>query len=87
MVIEQTVEIPADYRLFLELPRSVPAGVRAKIAITIPGTPLSTGAEQDAAFASDIITERLNAVYAHESSSLDPGLALAQAEALDEEDW
>ena len=87
MVIEQTVEIPADYRLFLELPRSVPAGVRAKVAITIPGTALSTGAEQDAACVRDMITERLNEVYAHERSSLDPGLALAQAEALDEEDW
>ena len=87
MVIEQTVEIPADYRLFLELPRSVPAGVQARVAITIPGTALSTGAEQDAACTRDMITERLNEVYTHESSSLDPGLALAQAEALGEEDW
>ena len=87
MVIEKTVEIPADYRLFLELPRSVPAGVQAKVAITIPVMPPSTGVEQGAAFESDIITERLNAVYAHEGSSLDPGLALAQAETLGEEDW
>ena len=86
MVIEQTVEIPADYRISLELPRSVPAGVQAKVAITIPITLPSTGAEQDAAFASDMITERLNAVYAHEDSSLDPGLVLAQAEAIGEED-
>ena len=87
MVIEQTIEIPADYRLFLELPRTVPAGVQARVAITIPVTPPSTGAEQDAAFESDMITARLNEVYAHEDSSLDPGLALAQAEALGEEDW
>ncbi|MDR2096630.1 MAG: hypothetical protein LBP76_14100 [Treponema sp.] len=36
MTIEQTVEIPANYRLLLELPRSVPVGARAKIEINIP---------------------------------------------------
>jgi len=36
MTIEQTVEIPADYRLFLELPRSVPAGVKARVEISVP---------------------------------------------------
>ena len=36
MTIEQTVAIPADYRIFLELPRSVPIGVDARISITIP---------------------------------------------------
>jgi len=36
MTITQTVDIPADYRLFLELPRSVPTGVKARIEITIP---------------------------------------------------
>jgi hypothetical protein len=36
MTIEQTVEIPADYRLLLELPHSVPSGVKANVKIDIP---------------------------------------------------
>ena len=36
MIIEQTIEIPADYRIFLELPRSVPIGVKARVEIQIP---------------------------------------------------
>ncbi|GHU75258.1 hypothetical protein FACS189461_1180 [Spirochaetia bacterium] len=36
---------------------------------------------------SGMVTARLNAVYAQEGSSLDPGLALAQAEAISGEDW
>jgi len=36
MTIEQTVEIPADYRVSLELPHSFPSGVKAKVKISIP---------------------------------------------------
>ena len=36
MTITQTVEIPADYRIFLELPRSIPIGVKAQVEINIP---------------------------------------------------
>jgi len=36
MTIEQTVAIPSDYRIFLELPRSVPIGVNARVSINIP---------------------------------------------------
>jgi hypothetical protein len=36
MTIEQIIDIPADYRVFIELPRSVPSGVKAKVAISIP---------------------------------------------------
>jgi len=36
MTIEQTVTIPADYRIHLELPHSVPTGVEARISIAIP---------------------------------------------------
>ena len=36
MTITQTVAIPTDYRIFLELPRSVPIGVQARVSITIP---------------------------------------------------
>jgi hypothetical protein len=41
----------------------------------------------------DLVTARLNELYAHEDSSLDPGLMLAQAEAcpphngVEGEDW
>jgi len=36
MIIDQMVTIPADYRIFLELPRSVPIGVNAQVSINIP---------------------------------------------------
>ena len=36
MNIEQMVAIPADYRISLELPRSVPVGVQARVLISIP---------------------------------------------------
>ena len=36
MTITQTVTIPPDYRISFELPRSVPAGVLARIEINIP---------------------------------------------------
>ena len=36
MTFTQTVEIPADYRIFLELPRSIPIGVKAQVEINIP---------------------------------------------------
>ena len=36
MTITQTVEIPADHRISLELPRSVPIGVKARVDINIP---------------------------------------------------
>jgi hypothetical protein len=36
MTIEQTITIPADYRIFLELPRSIPSGVKASVKINIP---------------------------------------------------
>ena len=36
MTITQTIEIPADRRLFLELPCSVPSGIKAQVSIAIP---------------------------------------------------
>ena len=36
MIIEQTVKIPDDYRIFLEVPRSVPSGIIAQVIIDIP---------------------------------------------------
>ena len=34
MTIEQTVEIPADHRLFIDIPLSIPAG-KAKVELTV----------------------------------------------------
>ena len=36
MTIEQIVDIPADYRIFLELPHSIPTGVKARVEVNIP---------------------------------------------------
>ena len=36
MTIEQTVAVPDDYRLSLELPRSIPTGVMVRVKIDIP---------------------------------------------------
>jgi hypothetical protein len=36
MTIEQTIEVPIDYRIFLELPHTVPSGVKANVKINIP---------------------------------------------------
>ena len=45
MTIEQTVTIPENYQIFLELPRSVPIGVEARVAISIPAG--VTGSQND----------------------------------------
>ncbi|MCL2473015.1 MAG: hypothetical protein FWF26_04985 [Treponema sp.] len=45
MIIEQTIEIPADYRILLELPHSIPTGVKAKVEISIPGFDIETQSE------------------------------------------
>ena len=39
MTITQTVEIPADYRIFLDLPHELPIG-KAKVELTV--TPVSS---------------------------------------------
>ena len=36
MTIEQTIEIPPDYQMLLNLPRSIPAGIKVRVAINIP---------------------------------------------------
>jgi len=45
MTIEQTVTIPADYRIFFELPRSVPTGVQARVEISIPAVETNSPGE------------------------------------------
>jgi hypothetical protein len=36
MTIEQTLKIPPNHSITIELPRSIPAGVLAQVSITIP---------------------------------------------------
>jgi hypothetical protein len=36
MTVTQTVIIPENYRIFLELPRSVPSGIEVNVKIHIP---------------------------------------------------
>ena len=36
MVIEQIVKVPENYRLSLELPRTIPSGAIARVSISIP---------------------------------------------------
>ena len=40
MIIEQAVTIPANYRILLELPRSIPIGVKARVEIHVLDNPL-----------------------------------------------
>ena len=40
MTIEQTVTIPADRLIHIELPSSIPAGVRARVEVNILGKSL-----------------------------------------------
>jgi len=53
MTVTQTVEIPADYRIFLELPHSVPTGVRARVEISVPT--METKGQNDSSSLSDEI--------------------------------
>jgi len=46
MIIEQTVTIPADHRILLDLPFEIPAG-RAKITITPEAASFSDGSGND----------------------------------------
>lgn len=47
MTITQTIKIPDDYRIFLELPRSIPSGTMAKINIDVPSSVPKTSQAPD----------------------------------------
>jgi hypothetical protein len=36
MIVEQIIDVPADYRIMLELPNTIPTGVKARVAISVP---------------------------------------------------
>jgi len=73
MTITQTVEIPADRRITLEVPREVPTG-RAIIAFT----PMAEA---------ESITDKLNGYYKNHNSRLDDDLKSASYRLLAEVDW
>jgi hypothetical protein len=69
MTIEQTVEIPADHRLVIEVPPEIPAG-RAVLAFTTAGeekkTPLDRGtAEKKNTQRSTPLSDRLLGIASH----------------------
>jgi len=75
MTIEQTVAIPADYRIFLELPRSVPIGVNARVSISIP-----------TAFDSQSSIEPVKPVKSYRGILKDRGISIERLRELQRED-
>ena len=75
MTITQTVEVPADRRVVLEIPCEVPTGP-VILSFTTP-----VPAENES------ITERLNEYYKDHSSHLDDGVKATTCRLLGEEDW
>jgi len=73
MTITQTVEIPSNRRISLEVPREVPTG-----AVILSFTPAN---------ATESITEKLNSYYENHDSSLADDIKAANYRLLREEDW
>jgi len=73
MTITQTIDIPADRRITLDVPREVPTG-RTIIAFT-------PTAETES------ITDKLNSYYKKHSSRLDDDLKSASYRLLTEVEW
>jgi hypothetical protein len=79
MYIEQTLEVPSDYRLSLELPHSIPIGSRARVAITISSETLdSFTAERPAVSYLGILNGAGPGMEAHRKAEAD-GKALEEA--------
>jgi hypothetical protein len=75
MTITQTVEIPANRRLTIDVPSEVPAG-RAILAFT-----------PDSAALSDDVTERLNQYYSGRVNQSDAGVREAACRLFAKEEW
>jgi hypothetical protein len=68
MTIEQTVEIPADHRLTLEVPREIPAGraiLTFSLAPVIPAAVKSADTTKKQTESSTPITDRLSGILSH----------------------
>jgi hypothetical protein len=65
MVIEQMVDIPANHRIFLDVPPDIPQGkARVELKVT-PVYEEQDGAEAEAAKSATPITDRLAGIAAH----------------------
>ena len=73
MTITQTVEIPSNRRITLDVPREIPAG-----AVILSFTP---------AKATESITEKLDSYYKNHDSRLTSDLKAANYRMLRKEDW
>jgi len=73
MTITQTIDIPPDRRITVEVPREVPTG-RTIIAFT----PMSE---------TEAITDKLNSYYKNHSSRLDDDLKSSSYRLLAEVEW
>jgi hypothetical protein len=64
MVVEQIIDVPADRRVFLDLPRELPAGrVRLELKLT-PVNREQHSEEEQAAKSATPITDRLSGILA-----------------------
>ena len=72
--MKQTVTIETEDAVIIQLLRNLAAMSLVRL---VPETPSDD----------DLLLASLNEVYGKEDSSLDPCLALAQAEAIGKEDW
>ena len=79
MTITQTIEIPADRRITLEVPREVPTG-----PVILTFTPALNKVQTEFEVS---ITEKLNNYYRNHDSRLDDDLKTASYRLLAEVDW
>jgi hypothetical protein len=77
MTLIQTVEIPADYRIFLELPHSIPSGVKAKIEISIPS--IITKNQSDSPFPPSVEIENIRQILQNEMAEKGTSKIIAAA--------
>jgi hypothetical protein len=65
MIIEQTIEIPANHRIYVDLPSQIPAG-KARIEINVVECPDEIEAFSDENEATEFVT-RLSKKIIHEA--------------------
>jgi len=73
MTVTQTVEVPSNRRITLDVPQEIPTG-----AVILSFTPVKT---------TESITERLNTYYENHDSKLDDDIKAVNYHLLREEDW
>jgi len=85
--MKQTVTVELVDAAALRLLRDL-AAVRLIRFVPKPAVETGTvGSPLEAVSEDDLVTARLNEIYAHEDSSLDPAVMAVQAEVLAGDDW